>query len=223
MKLFSKSAREYDFLLRILSFGRDRFWRQSVVRISGAGKKGARVLDIACGTGLLSFQFASSGAEVVGVDVTREMLERALKLDKSKVVSFVQARAESLPLRNDVFDAAVISLATRNLSSVDSSFREMSRCLGPGRRVVSMDFTRPIGKYFAPFYYFYIFNFLPAVGLLISRHWSGIFVYLANSIRRSKTPEQLADIMSREGLKDLSIRRMTRGVTALVSARKSAA
>ena len=85
---------------------------------------------------------------------------------------------------------------------------------------MSMDFTLPKGAVFRSFYSFYIFEVLPVIGYVISRHWNGILSYLAGSIRRSKTPEQISEIMRSCGLNQVSIKRMTFGVTALVSGRK---
>jgi demethylmenaquinone methyltransferase/2-methoxy-6-polyprenyl-1,4-benzoquinol methylase len=223
MYLFSDGPREYDFLLRILSLGRDWYWRKHVIDAAGIDENDT-VLDIACGTGLLSYQFAGKGAQVVGVDVTREMLTRARALPSYKTakVELIQARAEHLPFRSEVFEAATISLATRNVSNIENTFGEMQRCTKEGKKIISMDFTRPKSSTFRPFYYFYIFRVLPSLGLLISRHWNGIFLYLANSIKRSKTPEQLAEIMESIGMSDLSIKRMTQGTTALVSGTKRA-
>ncbi len=224
MYLFSEGPREYDFLLKILSLGRDNYWRNSIVEKADLPAKGGRVLDIACGTGLVSFQFASRGDTVVGVDVTREMLVRAnhhLKgMEKEFDVNLIQARAENLPLRSGEFDCATISLATRNVSSIPATFREMGRCVRAGCPVISMDFTRPRGSIFAPFYNFYSSRILPVFGLMISRHWNGIFSYLAGSIQRSKTPEELSGIMKKTGLGKVDIKRMTHGVTALVSGYK---
>jgi len=224
MYLFSDGPREYDFLLKILSLGRDSYWRDSVIEKAGLPPAGGKVLDIACGTGLVSFQFASRNNMVIGVDVTREMLERANFLRKRTLgapcISFIQARAENLPLRSGVFDCATISLATRNVSSVSETFKEMGRCIRNGGRVISMDFTRPRGRVFASFYNFYTTKFLPALGLVISRHWNGIFSYLAGSIERSKTPEQLSLIMEEEGLESTEVKRMTHGTTALVTGYK---
>ena len=223
MYLFSEGPREYDFLLKLLSLGRDRYWRRSIIQEAGV-EKGDNVLDIACGTGLVSFEFGARGATVVSIDVTREMLDRALILYKKEFpnqdVNFIQARAENLPIRSDSFACSTISLATRNVSHVSTTFAEMSRCVKNGGSVLSMDFTRPVGKIFSPFYDFYIFHILPAVGLIISRHWNGIFSYLANSIKRSKTPEQVSQIMQSIGLSNTKIQRMTRGVTALVTGKK---
>lgn len=223
MYLFSEGPREYDFLLKILSLGRDDYWRESIIEKARI-PRGGKVLDIACGTGLVSFQFASQNSMVVGVDVTREMLQRANALKKKIAgnpdLNLIQARAENLPLRADSFDCATISLATRNVTSVQETFKEMGRCVREGRPVISMDFTKPRGRVFGPFYNFYTFRVLPAFGLVISRHWNGIFAYLARSIERSKTPEQLSIIMEETGLKDVEVKRMTRGVTALVSGYK---
>ncbi|MGI0091409.1 MAG: ubiquinone/menaquinone biosynthesis methyltransferase [Nitrososphaerales archaeon] len=229
MYLFSDGPKEYDFLLKILSMGRDYYWRRTIIERSLSANSGSstkNVLDIACGTGLLTFDFArNAGRSVVGIDVTREMLAQALALSKSKrlssAVEFIQARAENLPLRQDVFDCATISLATRNVSSVRAMLGEMKRCVKQSGVVISMDFTRPKGRVFAPFYRFYIFNLLPALGLIISRHWNGILAYLAGSIKRSKSPEEIEDMMKGTGLVDTSVKRMTRGVTALVSGVKS--
>lgn len=218
IRLFSDGPREYDFLLKILSLGRDNYWRESVVREADI-RPGYLVLDIACGTGLLTYQFAGRGARVIGVDVTREMLQRATKLTQylSCDVDFIQARAENLPLRSDVFDAATISLAMRNVSSQTETLDEMRRCTKEGRKVISLDFTRPKSSLFKPFYYFYIFKLLPAIGLIISRHWNTIFLYLANSIERARDPEQITRTMLKVGLVRASIKRMTHGTTALVS------
>lgn len=222
MYLFSEGPREYDFLLKILSMGRDVYWRNSIIE-KARPSKGGRVLDIACGTGLVSYQFASHGNSVVGIDVTREMLTRALALrdgKNAKDVDLIQARAENLPLRSNVFDCATISLATRNVSNVSSTFQEMGRCVKTGGPVISMDFTRPRGRVFGAFYNFYTFRVLPTLGMVISRHWNGIFAYLAGSIERSKTPEQLSQIMEGVGLENAEVKRMTHGVTALVTGYK---
>jgi demethylmenaquinone methyltransferase/2-methoxy-6-polyprenyl-1,4-benzoquinol methylase len=230
MYLFSDGPKEYDFLLKILSMGRDGYWRREIVKRVSSGWDSSRknVLDIACGTGLVTFDFASKvRGTVVAVDVTKEMLSRARDLRNQKIflandVEFIQARAENLPLRSDLFDCATISLATRNVSSVREMLSEMRRCVGEGGVVVSMDFTKPRGRVFAPFYGFYIFRLLPALGLVISRHWNGILAYLAGSIQRSKSPEEIERIMEDVGLTETSVKRMTHGVTAVVSGVKAA-
>ena len=229
MYLFSDGPKEYDFLLKVMSLGRDRHWRDEILRAVDASQ-GDFVLDIACGTGLVSFELASrKRCPVVGIDVTREMLVRANELKRrysngrTPDVDFVQARAENLPLRSDVFAAATISLAMRNVSSIPETVSEMTRCVKPEGKVMSMDFTQPNGVLFRSLYGFYTFYVLPTLGMLLSRHWNGILAYLAGSIRRSKSPEEIREIMQKEGgLESVTIKRMTRGVTALTTGCKSA-
>ncbi len=218
VRLFSDGTREYDFLLKILSLGRDRYWRQSLLEESNI-RKGSQVLDIACGTGLVSYSFARAGARVVGIDVTREMIKTAMELPeyRNTDIDFIVARAENLPLRSDAFDASTISLALRNVSSQVETLCEMSRCTRKGNRVMSLDFSRPTSGFFSPFYNFYIFRVLPSLGLVISLHWNTIFLYLANSIQKSRNPEDIRGTMDSIGLASSKVKRMTFGVTALVS------
>jgi demethylmenaquinone methyltransferase/2-methoxy-6-polyprenyl-1,4-benzoquinol methylase len=220
--LFSEGPHEYDFLLKILSLGRDGSWR-NCMREGADLEPNSTILDIACGTGLVTYAFArKDGAYAVGVDVTMEMLRQAIRLDsyKKSDVDFVLARAENLPFRNECFDASMISLALRNVSSQVETLSEMSRCTKRGRIVMSLDFARPRGKFFGPFYNFYIFKVLPSIGRLISKHWKIIFLYLANSIQKSRDPEKIEETMNSIGLVDTKIKRLTHGTTALVSGRK---
>ena len=218
IRLFSDGPREYDFLLKILSLGRDGYWRNSILE-KAEPKPGSAILDIACGTGLVTYSFARLGSYAVGIDVTREMLSRATQLREYRTsdVDFILARAENLPLRSEIFDASTISLALRNVSSQIETLSEMRRCTKQGRPVMSLDFARPKGRFFSPFYRFYIFKALPTLGLFISRHWNIIFLYLANSIDKSRDPEKIKETMDSIGLSNSSIKRMTKGTTALVS------
>lgn len=218
VRLFSDGTHEYDFLLKILSLGRDRHWRDSLIKESGV-RKGSQVLDIACGTGLVTYSFARVGARVVGIDVTREMIKTAMEAPEYKLsdTDFIVARAENLPLRSETFDASTISLALRNVSSQVETLSEMARCTKKGDRVISLDFSRPTSGFFSAFYNFYIFKTLPTLGLLISLHWNTIFLYLANSIQKSRNPEDIRSTMESIGLADSRFRRMTLGVTAIVS------
>jgi demethylmenaquinone methyltransferase/2-methoxy-6-polyprenyl-1,4-benzoquinol methylase len=218
IKLFSQGPREYDFLLKILSLGRDRYWRYNMIRLAEPGPR-SLILDIACGTGLVTYSFARFGSNVIGVDVTREMLAQAKQMPDYRAydVDFILARAENLPLRSDAFDASTISLALRNVSSQVETLSEMRRCTKSGKPIMSVDFARPKGKFFRAFYTFYIFKVLPTLGLLISKHWNLIFLYLANSIEKSRDPERIRETMDSIGLHYSTIKRMTKGTTALVS------
>src|SRR5437868_4077226 len=79
--MFARIAGRYDLLNHLLSAGIDRRWRRALLAL--AGREAARdlegrvVVDACCGTGDVALDFARSGARVVGVDFTPEMLVHA--------------------------------------------------------------------------------------------------------------------------------------------------
>jgi demethylmenaquinone methyltransferase/2-methoxy-6-polyprenyl-1,4-benzoquinol methylase len=224
--LFSNVPLEYDILLSLLSFAQDRRWRAYVVkRARPVGHE--RILDVATGTGLLAADFArtvSHDGFVVGVDLTLSMLKTARsRLQARNVgerVDWVLARAENLPFRVDSFGSASISLALRNVSSAQMTFREMSRATVPGGVVISLDFARPDNRLFQLFYYDYLLGLFPFFGRVVSEAWGRTLSYLGRSILKARTGEQIAKLMREEGLVDALSVPLTAGIVCAVYGRK---
>ena len=88
------------------------------------------VLDIACGTGLVSRQFRGRVRQLVGIDLTEAMFHKA----KSHADSLVKGSAEHLPFRSGSFD---ITLERQGIQFMDaaSAVREMCRTTKPGGKV----------------------------------------------------------------------------------------
>src|SRR5436853_5599506 len=80
--LFATIADRYDFITRFLSYGQDRRWKRRLIRLADV-RAGARVLDLATGTGDIAFAAASRGAQVVGLDITQRMIELARAKSRS--------------------------------------------------------------------------------------------------------------------------------------------
>ena len=224
--LFSKVPLEYDILLGLFSFAQDKRWRAYVVnRIQPVGRE--RMLDVATGTGLLAGDFArvvSGDGFVVGVDLTLSMLKTARwRLEARNVgdkVDWVLARAENLPFRNDCFGSSSISLALRNVSNAQLTFREMARATVPGGFVISLDFARPRNRLFRLFYYDYLLGLFPVFGRMVSEAWGRTLSYLGRSILRARTGEQIATLLSEEGLVDAVSVPLTAGIVCAVYGRK---
>jgi ubiquinone/menaquinone biosynthesis C-methylase UbiE len=104
---------------------------------------GERVLDIACGTGLVSFRVAEAvGARgaVVGTDISGEMVEAARRSAAERDVdnaSFERSDAEALPFADATFDAAVCGLGLMYVSDPVKALCEMRRLLRPGGRAAA--------------------------------------------------------------------------------------
>lgn len=220
--LFSSVPTEYDFLLGLLTFAQDRKWRAYVVDKTRSHQSGP-VLDVATGTGLLASDLAKTIPDdgfVVGVDLTLTMLKtgksRLLERGQGEKVDWVLARAENLPFRNDAFSSASISLALRNVTDAQMTFREMSRATGQGGTVISLDFTRPPNHFFMIFYYDYLLGLFPLFGRLISEAWGRTLSYLGRSILRARSGEQIARLLVNEGLVDAKSVPMTGGIVCAV-------
>jgi len=224
--LFSNVPLEYDILLSLLSFGQDKRWRAFVVN-QARPRSNERILDVATGTGLLAADFArivSGDGSVVGLDITLSMLKTARWRLQSKglgdKVDWVLARAENLPFRDNCFASASISLALRNVSSAQLTFREMSRATGPGGIVISLDFARPPNRVFQVFYYDYLLGLFPFFGRMVSEAWGRTLSYLGRSILKARTGEQIANLLVEEGLADAVSVPLTAGIVCAVYGKK---
>jgi ubiquinone/menaquinone biosynthesis C-methylase UbiE len=96
----------------------------------------ARVLDIGCGTGLLTARIREQlpAARVVGCDFSRGMLERAAR--RRRASALVRGSALALPFGAGAFDAVVSTEAFHWFPDQDAALREFFRVLAPGGRLL---------------------------------------------------------------------------------------
>ncbi|MCK9497395.1 MAG: methyltransferase domain-containing protein [Candidatus Colwellbacteria bacterium] len=105
----------------------------NILRMSEV-KKGDNVIDIACGTGFFSIELSKTGASVVGVDISQELLEMAKS--KKSAVEFIKASAEDLSLvKKTGFDKAFIVLALQNINNAKKALSECSLKLKTGGKL----------------------------------------------------------------------------------------
>jgi ubiquinone/menaquinone biosynthesis C-methylase UbiE len=103
---------------------------------------GQRVLDIACGTGLVAFsaaQAVGADGEVLGVDISEQMVQACRQRAQARQVHnarFERMDAESLQLADASFDVVVCALGLMYLPDPARAISEMKRVLRPGGRLV---------------------------------------------------------------------------------------
>lgn len=222
--MFSNIAGRYDLLNHLLSGNTDKRWRRLVAHTLGDSLvEGARVLDVACGTGDLSLALAEAGrARVVGLDFCRPMLAIAARKAKERLkanedspsVPFVEGDALKLPFADESFDVATIAFGLRNLSDVEGGLRELRRVLKPGGRVAILEFSRPVVPGFRALFGFYFNRVLPLVGGALSGS-RGAYEYLPDSVSRFPDQKRLAEMMRGAGFDRIAYKNLTGGVAAL--------
>jgi len=105
---------------------------------------GDRVLDVACGTGIVARRAAARGATVVGVDVNAQMLDVARAADPA--VEWIEADATALPLADDAFDIVLCQQGLQFMPDPAAALAEMRRVLAPGGRL-TVSVWRPSETY----------------------------------------------------------------------------
>ena len=83
-----------------------------------------RVLDLGCGTGILTKLIAGEAGDVVGVDSSKEMLERA---EKAENIEYVLASAVELPFEKDSFDKTVSFTVLQDIQDKQKALSEIKR------------------------------------------------------------------------------------------------
>ena len=218
-EMFANIAARYDLLNHLLSGNIDKRWRRLVAKalVATLANRNARVLDVACGTGDLSLTLWENGeARIVGLDFCRPMLDiAAAKASKSgSTVPFVEGDALDLPFSDCSFEAATIAFGLRNLSSVETGFKELRRVLKPGGRLAVLEFSKPKTPVLRSLFKFYFTKLLPLFGGLISGSKSA-YEYLPDSVARFPDQGQLALIMREAGFEEISFENLTGGIAAL--------
>ncbi len=234
-EMFTSIAPRYDLLNHVLSFNIDRLWWWRTARRfdSILKRPGARVLDLCCGTGDMTFALrrraTSVDAEILGADFSHAMLQRAaVKANERGAgkqpgpgpsLRWIEADALRLPFPAEHFDLVTSAFGFRNLADYDAGLREIARVLRPGGECGILDFGEPSGL-MGKIYRVYFKKVLPKIGTLISGV-RGPYAYLPASVERFPAPEEMIERMRKAGFIRASWTPYTFGIAGLYVGLKS--
>lgn len=208
------TAPSYDTIVNITTFGQDARWKREILELVGTANA---VLDLACGTGILTSLLQRSVSPprfVAGLDLIKEyMLQARQKAD----LPLAQGTAEVLPYRSEVFDAVVSSYLAKYVD-MDLVAEECWRVLKPGGIVVFHDFTRPSRQAIISLWGCY-FSILRFFGTFF-RSWQAVFNELDSVISQSQWVAKTQQALRRSGFKDIVTTHHTLGTAAIVAGRK---
>jgi len=200
-RLFATIAPRYDFITRFLSFGRDRHWKARLVDLA-AIRPGARVLDLACGTGDLAYAALARGGVPVGLDLTPRMIALARARPSSHGVSWVVGDMTSLPVTSTSFDVITTGYGLRNVPDLPRALAEMHRVLRPGGVMCALDFDRPGHPWVRAAYLAYLTVVGSALGWVLHRD-PDTYRYIPASIRRYPGARGVVALMQAAGFRDV--------------------
>ena len=166
--LFDQGANHYDAVVDWGFLRSGAGYRRWVQRRHGL-KPGDRLLDVACGTGLVAVEAAKilgTSEHITCLDPSAGMLAVA----RTKLPArFVQGRAEALPFPDNSFDFLTMGYALRHVSDLQTTFREFRRVLKPGGKLLVLEITKPSGRAARLCFRLYFGRIYPALTQLFTR------------------------------------------------------
>jgi len=186
-QLFTPLPQRYDRLAEVLSMGQNGRWRRAMIDHIAPAVPSV-VLDVASGTAGVALQLAErTHADVVGVDLTLEMLAQGARnvaaAGRGTRVQLVAGRAEQLPFPDRTFDALTFTYLLRYVDDPAATLRELARVVKPGATVASLEFFLPPNRFWRVMWWLYTRLVLPIGGLITGgREWFRVGRFLGPNI-----------------------------------------
>ena len=219
--VFTNVASKYDVMNDAMSMGVHRIWKDAMMDWL-APRKGMKLLDVAGGTGDISFRFLkrAGGGHATVFDMTQSMLDegrkRADALQLQDSLDWVCGDAMALPFEDNTFDAYTISFGIRNVTRIQDAISEAYRVLKPGGRFLVLEFSTIPNPAMQWAYDRYSFNIIPPMGQMIANDRDS-YQYLVESIRKFPKQEQFAQMIRDGGFSQVKYRNLSLGIAALHS------
>lgn len=219
-RFFSGTGFSYDQVVTVCTSGFDRYWKKRI--IAAIPPHPARILDQACGTGILTLGIARAfpDCQVTGVELRDEYLDIAREKARSAGINNVRlilGRAEDL-LLEESYDCITSSYLAK-YAELEPLTANASKMLRPGGLMILHDFTYPANSVYRSLWRAY-FQLLRIIGNRIYPEWHTVFRELPQFLERSNwLIEALASLKEHEFC-DITRETLTFGTAAIITARK---
>ena len=220
-EVFHSVASKYDIMNDVMSMGIHRVWKDAMMDWL-APRPGTRLLDVAGGTGDVSFRYLkrAPGAHATVCDMTESMLiegrQRAEADRMAESLDWVVGDAMALPFAANSFDVYTISFGIRNVTRVQDALNEAYRVLRPGGRLMVLEFSQLPNEMMQKLYDLYSFNVIPVMGQIIANDRDS-YQYLVESIRKFPDQDTFAGMIRKAGFGQVKYRNLSLGIAALHS------
>jgi demethylmenaquinone methyltransferase/2-methoxy-6-polyprenyl-1,4-benzoquinol methylase len=219
-RFFSDTGSTYDFVVELCTFGFDRLWKRRILR--KIPDRPSRIMDLACGTGILTFRIAQEfpDCHVIGVELRDEYLDIArLKAQAMDIlnVEFILSRAEDVVLAEPL-DCITGSYLAK-YADLLVLIRNTKKMLRDGGVLVMHDFTLPPHRVSSWLWKRY-FRLMQTAGAWKYPQWQTIFFELPDLIQKTQWLTELVGLLGDHSFSGVTIEPLTFGTSAIVSARK---
>ena len=219
--VFGSVASKYDVMNDAMSFGIHRIWKDAMMDWL-APRAGQKLLDVAGGTGDISFRFLKRAgrAQATVLDLTEPMLVEGRKRAEAEAMAdsldWVVGDAMALPFPDNSFDVYTISFGIRNVTRPQEALNEAFRVLKPGGRLMVLEFSQIPNDLMQKVYDLYSFNIIPRMGQVIANDRDS-YQYLVESIRKFPDQETFLGMVRAAGFDNAKYRNLTMGIACLHS------
>lgn len=206
-QMFGTIAPRYDFITRVLSFGRDMSWKNRLVN-DLPDNKNAHCLDIACGTGDITFRLAAKypAGHIVGLDVTEPMIDYARERNTFSNITFTIQDMCRTNFADASFDIVTGGYALRNAPNLKQALIEIRRVMKSGATAAFLDFSKPPNR------------LLQKIKGMLLKFWGGfwgillhrnpqLYTYIAESLKQYPDRNALRQLITKLGFTNIRSRK----------------
>jgi demethylmenaquinone methyltransferase/2-methoxy-6-polyprenyl-1,4-benzoquinol methylase len=216
---FPGTGKSYDTVVNVFTLGLDLYWKRAIFKRVPPSK---RILDLACGTGIVTLGLAKRhpDAEIVGVDITDDYLvlyQKRIQKDHIRA-QFILGNAEEVKL-DGLFDAVVSSYIPKYVDP-DILLKNISPHICSGGVIVIHDFTLPPNRFIRSVWaiYNHIMNF---IGIRLFPEWKEVFDSgLTRLIRETYWFDTFPKSLASQGFTDIQKKYLSLGSAGMVWAVK---